>query len=533
MSSTAATSTPPPRRPPRSRVLALATAGVGTIAAAYLVAYIMAFSAYPADDAFIHMRIARNLVQSGTPHYNPGEPVAASSSPLWLVLTSVLFAVGGPHPELVAVLTALITVGLLVVCACRLRRQLGPFGGTLGAAVLVAAAGVNTAALLMETPFALLLWMLAFVALERRRAFAAGLSSGLACCVRYEFILWLAVASLSVPGAAARRRFLLGACGPLAGLAIFNRSLFGSFLPNTVRAKSIIYCLGIGDSAMTAGWVLPPWSLLVLLAFHLIPIVLLWHDPRRRDVAAAMSFGAGLLALYLAQRVLIFPWYIPIYTLPLLASYGLALTGGNRRLRCVVALLATFMAVGPLTYAGREAFGLVTGRPSLYRDYWTGLRVRRYLEIGANLAQRYPGTTLMTSEVGALGWEFGGRIIDAAGVTSPECLRYHPLRIPEDRETGILGAIPPQAVLDMRPDLLVSMDIFSKGVRRELDSGGIVGYRLLAEYPVTSMGPEGHSPDNLVLWGARRTQVFVRTDSPPPARGSGLWPSQGKETASW
>jgi hypothetical protein len=310
-------------------------------------------------------------------------------------------------------------------------------------------------------------------------------------------------------------------------MAIFNLRLFGSIVPNTVRAKSIIYNLDLSESAMTAGWTFPTWSLIALLALHLIPIVVLWRDPERRDVAAAMSFGAGLLSLYLARRTLVFPWYIPIFTLPLFAAYLLALTGRDRRLRIIVALIALLMGVGPLTQATREAFGLAIGRPSLYRDYWTGLRVKRYLEVGAELAQRFPGSTLMTSEVGALGWEFDGRIIDAAGVTSPECLRYHPVSVPEDRDSGILGAIPPQAVIDIRPHLLVSMDLFSKGVRREMDGGTIVGYRLLSEHPVTSMGPEGHRPDNLVLWGARRTQVFVRTDltdpprtgEPPPVRG--------------
>src|ERR1700712_1724280 len=41
------------------------------------------------DDAFIHLRIARNLALTGRAFWNPGERVMATSSPAWTILLAV------------------------------------------------------------------------------------------------------------------------------------------------------------------------------------------------------------------------------------------------------------------------------------------------------------------------------------------------------------------------------------------------------------------------------------------------------------
>ena len=41
---------------------------------------------------------------------------------------------------------------------------------------------------------------------------------------------------------------------------------------------------------------------------------------------------------------------------------------------------------------------------------------------------------------------FPGRILDAAGLASKDALKFHPLKIPQERERGDLGAIPPRYV---------------------------------------------------------------------------------------
>ena len=50
----------------------------------------------PLDDGWIHLRLARNLATGGGFGINPGEPVAASTAPLWSVALAGLLVVGVP-----------------------------------------------------------------------------------------------------------------------------------------------------------------------------------------------------------------------------------------------------------------------------------------------------------------------------------------------------------------------------------------------------------------------------------------------------
>src|SRR6185436_11296466 len=50
--------------------------------------------AYPLDDTYIHLSLARTLVESGTWGLNPGEYAAATSSPGWALLLTLPMALG-------------------------------------------------------------------------------------------------------------------------------------------------------------------------------------------------------------------------------------------------------------------------------------------------------------------------------------------------------------------------------------------------------------------------------------------------------
>jgi hypothetical protein len=172
-------------------------------------------------------------------------------------------------------------------------------------------------------------------------------------------------------------------------------------------------------------------------------------------------------------------------------------------------LLLLLASQRSLTAAVRDGYGLTARNPALYRDYETGARVRQYLRIGADLFALFPHAVLMTSEIGGLGWAFPGRIIDAAGLVSPECLTYHPMRVPEERPSGDVGAIPPRAVRDLAPDLVVSMETFSVAFRRDLRTGQMGTYRLFRSYPVFDEADSARSGIR-TLWGSRATQVYLR-----------------------
>jgi len=130
---------------------------------------------FPLDDAWIHVRFAQNLAQSGCFAFNPGEPTAGSTSPLWvIVLAGVSLASGGF--VITAVYLGVLFYLLWGLCtylaARRMFDAVGP--AILAALVVLVNVRVVWAALSgMEIPLAGMLAMAAaasFAADEARRS---------------------------------------------------------------------------------------------------------------------------------------------------------------------------------------------------------------------------------------------------------------------------------------------------------------------------------------------------------------------------
>lgn len=490
--------------------------GLSAIVVTYICWYIVVYAVFIADDAYIHMRIARHLTEHGQPFFNLGEPVAASSSPLWLLLLSSLFAIAGPSPLLVPPLNATLSITLFAVLVGVCSVQEHRITAIGCAALCVIFGALHAAAIQMETTLALTLWGLSLLGLQRQRYGLTGLAAGLAACTRYELVLWLPLAALLAPGTTTRVRLITGALAPLGALALFNLGYFGSLLPNTIRAKSIIYTLSVEESLVTGGFVFGTDVFLITITLGGVIALMLIRDTRTRIVGTALFFGIALLGLYAARRVLVFSWYQPLYLVPIMLGLGAALTSGKRGQAALAALAAVLFLWQPVRDAGAEAAGLATGQALAFREAKQGLRVHRYIQIGEELYRNYPDAVLMSSEVGGLGWGFKGRIADAAGLISPEFLRYHPLSVPEARSSGLTGAIPPQAVREARPDLLVSMETFSEAVRSDMAAGRLSSYRLLRREPVLDDRLIPGTSD-LRLWNSRYTEIYVheRLVQPP------------------
>jgi hypothetical protein len=437
----------------------------------------------PADDAFIHLRIARNLRLFGLPYYELGAPVNASSSPLW----TVLLALAGADLRAAQLLSVAGLLGGATAAALVLAAAL-PVTVAVAAALLLSwMVLLPVSGLLMETPPALVCWLLSLWAVQRDRWATAGLLAGLALLLRYEFLLWLPVLLLISPDLRARRVLLAGMLPLLLLLLGWSLFWFGDVVPQSIRAKSVVYDLNWTVSLRQSRL---PTQLLLLVAALTALALLLPHAWRRsRAACAALLFGAGLAAAYLLRATFIFDWYRPLYLLPLAVGCLLLLPTGGR-MRAVALLLLLWTTALSLENLGRPP------APAIQR------RVQQYLLVGADLARDYPQATMMTSEIGALGWAFGGRVIDAVGLVSPQVLRYHPLS-PADGGGGAVGAIPPQAVHDLQPDLIVSIERFSSALRRDLADGSLSGYTLLRRYPVT--GTVGEQ-----LWRSQWIEVYRR-----------------------
>lgn len=128
---------------------------------AALAALHLRLMSYAFDDAYIHIRIAQHLLTSGQPYFNLGEPVMASSSPLWTLVLAALFRLGGsPLPSIAIVNSALTTLCVWTYSTLlyKLVRTATPaIWCDITTAVLLVPLLAASSFGLMETPFAMLL----------------------------------------------------------------------------------------------------------------------------------------------------------------------------------------------------------------------------------------------------------------------------------------------------------------------------------------------------------------------------------------
>lgn len=410
---------------------------------------------FPLDDAWIHLAFAERLATGHGLAYNPGEPVAGSTAPLWTALVAVLVTLPGNPVVWVKLLGAALFAGV-VDASARLARALGLDGQLpLLAAVLVALTPWLPWAALggMEVPlFTLLtLWGMILHAAERAQPRRPPLSLGvlgLAVLARPEgaLLLLLALADrllmlrrepdgglrLTSPDRAAAARGLgLAAAALLPALAALAWAT-GAVLPSTLGAKAAV-----------GGGALPDLRYLYTVLgifFQSQPIATLLAGAGvlRLAEAAGGRRDRGLLpALWLLALPLAYSWLSPAGGSPLVGNFGryffplfpplvvLAVLGLERsarrlgpaiaagRLRLPLRALAAVLLLAPcvpalLTGTGRYAQSVANVEDGdVALAHW----VRRHLP---------PEAVLAVQDVGALGYFTDNRLLDLAGIVTPE-----------------------------------------------------------------------------------------------------------------
>ncbi len=217
---------------------------------------------FPLDDAWIHLKFARNFSDGLGFCFNPGEPVAGSTGPLWTALLGLHLSLFGPSPGPVKVLGLLLLFASALMTG-RVARQLGAnSAGAVGAAtLLVVTPRMQWAALSgMELMPAILLSLAGFSAYLHWRdggrpawCAIAGLLFGLSGWARPEALVLAGGPGIDLllRGFPARRTtgrilpaflFLCAGFAAAAGpLFLFNYWLTGgqSILPSTFAAKTL------------------------------------------------------------------------------------------------------------------------------------------------------------------------------------------------------------------------------------------------------------------------------------------------------
>lgn len=436
-----------------------------------LAACFRSLAAYWPDDAYIHLRIARNLALYGTPYFNVDEAVLATSAPLWMLIESLFHFLRVPIDWGVPLLEASACVGtchaLSAIVRTRITNSLAALCAvwtiTLGTLCTSAAQG-------METPLAMYLVASGLKAsLENKPSAIVWLT--LSVFLRLECAAFLLTA-LCYGAYRARtsptrwaRHTLLQVGTIAAPIVIFLLAAYGTVLPNTVIAKDVLYDVSTNELAFLTASELstkPLFYLFPLAAFALVAITaaalcgvlaLLRWQPGRPLFTVFVLPAVLVLATYFAKGILLFPWYTPLYSLPLLFAGLCAMCRQPLPLRLLgfAALLGA-----PLVRLGQDLGGGFYDR-SFFTEFENGAKARHYLEVGQALAERYPKAVVLAPEIGALGWKFPGRIVDAAGLASPEALRFHQ-SIP-DEQKGMHGAAPVPFIEVTKPDIVVGLDL--------------------------------------------------------------------------
>lgn len=410
---------------------------------------------FPLDDAWIHQTYARNLGTRGEWAFVPGEPSAASTSPLYTVLLATGYALRIPYPLWTHGLgaVALAAAGML---AARMARRLAPevrgIGLAAGLAVVFSWHLVWAAAAGMETML-FSLWTLALLALAWReldarslamrhvllRGVSFGVVSALAFLTRPEGLALVGLIGLSmivVRPQGSWRGLLLWGLGAALGFAVtsapylaYNLRLTGGLLPDTAAAKQAEYAALLALPYLTrlGNMVYPLLAgahILLLPGAAYYVALQVQRLATRREVVfylLPLAWSITLIALYAAR--LPANYQHGRYVIPALPAYVLCAVVGMawllrlRRTSMVTRVLTRTLALSAALVM--LYFVLVSGVLAYRQDV-------RIIEEEMVTAARWiaanvpPDELLVVHDIGAVGYFAPRPIFDLAGLVSPE-----------------------------------------------------------------------------------------------------------------
>ncbi len=420
----------------------LAALGIAVLVgvAAYLLAAALTYRlGFPLDDSWIHVTYARNLALFGQWAFRLDHPSAGSTSPLWTLLLAPGFWLHMGPLWWSYLLGAVELFALGTLSEWSVRRALPAYRPSLPWIGLLIAlewhmlwAAVSGMETLLQALVATL--VLVLLAAGSRRYLALGLLTGLSIWVRPDgltlagpvlLVILVDEGTLAGKGTAILK-YLIGAGALLLPYVVLNLALSGHPLPNTFYAKqaeylawqnrSLLYRLAQLLLQLLTG---PGLLLLPGLAFWIV------HAARRRDFrgAAVMLWCGGYLLLYILRLP---PYQHGRYlmpALPLLMIFGLvgvvelhrSLAAGGivRSIRLAwqagLALLTIgFVALGARAYG--QDVGLIETE-----------MVNTATWVSTNLP---PDAVIAAHDIGALGYFDQHRLIDMAGLVSPEVIPF-------------------------------------------------------------------------------------------------------------
>ena len=477
------------------------------------------------DDAFITFRYARNLAEGHGFVYNPGEKVLGTTSPLWaLILGGIHWLFPGIDLPMVArALSALFygLVGLIVFALA--RRWLSKLvsvtrSWALGLAFLASTLWLlspqalgSSACTGMETAFFTFLLILSAYMYDKGRGVLAGVVLGVSVVTRIDAAV--AVACFVLWSFLLRRKSLLPVCIGVLVISLpwflFSYLYFGSLIPNTLVAKSVLYADSewswtrsqmlftiLGGRLGAFLWGLasvslvlmvlkrfPTWFALYPLAYATSLVMFVSCPPGWYFVpfwpSVILTATLGVAAILRLSRTTatgkVATWLsglLPSWrTYSTLLGYGLILV-------IIVSLCVRTMNTARIVFEQHGSSATHVGGPGGIGDYLS----------------RYPTDKMVfIGDIGAVGWLSNLRVYDFAGLVTPDAIGYNRERKNYDGRLNISASGLLTQIRNVRPDFVVlatympfveevtTSSTFRKCYEEVLRSGGHILWQRVCE----------------------------------------------------
>ena len=395
---------------------------------------------FPLDDAWIHQTYARNLVERGEWSFSPGQPSAGSTSPLWSAILAIgyLFKI---RPTSWAYFLGWILLwfgATLAVYGLKLfvpkRADLAILGGIL---MLLEFHLVWAAASGMETLLYAILVMNILIWLSRPTVgwFVMGLWVGLSAWVRPDGITLMgpALMVLVLAGIPWKERlinigrFIAGFLLLFGPYLLFNHALAGAWWPNTFFAKQAEYAVLL-DQSLLSRYVKQLSLPLVGIGVVLLPGFVWWVY--RSVQRQRWSILAG--AIWLAGYLLLYAWRLPVTyqhgryvmaAMPVYFVWGMAgfidLVDLRSKLMWRRILFRVWLLSGGIVLISfwlRGAFAYAQDVAVIQTEM---------VATAQWVAENTPPDALIAAhDIGALGYFGNRKLIDLAGLISPEVIPF-------------------------------------------------------------------------------------------------------------
>lgn len=410
---------------------------------------------FPLDDSWIHLQFARNLAAGAGFSYNPGEPVAGSTAPLWTLLLGAGAVVASASLAMAKVIGVIVTLAAALIT----RRTALTWGTRPDVALVAAIALVWMGPLAwgalsgMEVSLAALLVAAALLAHARDRLLVSAACAALAVLARPEAFLLIPLLVAARP-LTLRRAAVFTAVTVIvvAPAVLFSLSTAGTPYPATAAAKvegGLVGWLGGVREPAAVTWIARPaaffkeWLVWLATTHWLLPIAL--------APALILGWRRGGRTLGLVELALIAH---PL-GMALLAPYrGPAFQEGRYSIHLLpLAVLAIAVAVGrpgqTAWWGGRRwvlglaaaawlAIAAATLVPAATRYAWGVQNINAMqVHLGRWVDAQLPKTArIALNDIGAIAFFSRRDVIDLMGLVTPEIIPYR-----RRGETGVMEYI--------------------------------------------------------------------------------------------